>query len=166
MTTEIRQGRPRVGDTRRGSSPIVQARLDAQLFERFEDLRKSDGRSSSDVVRDAIAAYVNGAATGSTPRYAELRPVILPTTLDTLRGPTQGLVTLPTRLDWTPKKTYDLSRAADVNDLYRVVIREGVKADFAQYLNKDLLIKLWPTLQIDLRLVDQWEVAFPELTRR
>lgn len=48
---------------------------------------------------------------------------------------------------------------------YRIVMAEGRRDDFVQYLDRDLLVGLWPTLRTlvspDVREV--WESAFSEL---
>lgn len=51
-------------------------------------------------------------------RYAEIRPYTVPETLEELAGPAAGVVALPTALDWTPKRVYDLSDDADLRMLY------------------------------------------------
>ncbi len=60
-------------------------------------------------------------------RYAEIRPYTVPETLEELAGPAAGVV-LPTVLDWTLKRVYDLSDDVDLRRLYETVIREAMHA--------------------------------------
>ena len=55
--TRIVLGRPRVG-ARAGASPVVRARVPQVLKDRVAAQAKREHRKESDVVRDAVAAYV------------------------------------------------------------------------------------------------------------
>ncbi|MFI9580592.1 transcriptional regulator [Streptomyces sp. NPDC052236] len=48
---------------------------------------------------------------------------------------------------------------------YRVVLAEGTHNDLVQYLNRDLLVSMWPVLRtlISRDIRDVWESAFTEL---
>lgn len=48
---------------------------------------------------------------------------------------------------------------------YRVVLAEGMHDDLVEYLDRDLLVAMWPTLRtlISRDLRDVWESAFYEL---
>lgn len=50
-------GRPPVGENR-GPSPVVRARVPQALKDQVIELAKTQHRAESDIVRDALAAYV------------------------------------------------------------------------------------------------------------
>lgn len=54
----IAVGRPRVG-TKAGQSPVVRARVPQSLKERVTALAEREHRAESDIVREAVAAYVD-----------------------------------------------------------------------------------------------------------
>jgi hypothetical protein len=92
------------------------------------------------------------------------RPTFVPDSLDELCGPTQGVVTLPLLLDWTPANTYDLSSEARVRRLYETVLSEALdENDVAAYVDKATLLRLWRRLRIPRRVRFAWEAAHPEL---
>jgi hypothetical protein len=94
--------------------------------------------------------------------YAAVRPHVVPESLEELAGPTSGEVLLPTRLDWGPERSYRLDVTADTRLLYERVIREALRVeDLRAYLNRDLLVQLWPDLFLPLQLRALWEQAFP-----
>lgn len=55
--TRIVLGRPNVGE-KRGASPVVRARVPQALKDRIAAVAERENRKESDVVRDALAAYV------------------------------------------------------------------------------------------------------------
>lgn len=55
--TRIALGRPALG-ARAGASPVVRARVPQALKDRVTELAEREHRKESDVVRDALAAYV------------------------------------------------------------------------------------------------------------
>jgi len=57
--------------------------------------------------------------------FENTKPVFVPDSLDDLRGPTAGRVTLPLHIDWTPSNTYDLSDAVNTCTMYATVLREA-----------------------------------------
>ncbi|MET7698348.1 hypothetical protein [Streptomyces sp. NPDC005485] len=88
-----------------------------------------------------------------------------PESLDELHGPAHGVVELPLHLAWSGMTSYDLSNPRQRMGLYRTVLHEGLHDDLPRYLNRDLLLELWPVLRtIAGRTV--WEDAFPELASR
>jgi hypothetical protein len=44
--------------------------------------------------------------------YAERRPYVVASSLNDLRGPTTGVITLPHHLDWSGDPHYDLDKPA------------------------------------------------------
>lgn len=51
-------GRPSVGSTKRGPSPVVRARVPQDLKDRVHALAQREQRDESDIVREAVAAYL------------------------------------------------------------------------------------------------------------
>ncbi|MEU8226848.1 hypothetical protein [Kribbella sp. NPDC048915] len=96
--------------------------------------------------------------------YASMIPYVVPASLDLLQGPTAGVVELPTRLDWSPNSRYDLASLDEAIGLYNKVISEAsTEADLTQYLNRDVLVALWPRLRLPRRCAELWNQRFPEL---
>lgn len=56
--THIVLGRPSVDRATTGASPVIRARVPQALKDRITAMAKSQHRRESDVVRDALAAYV------------------------------------------------------------------------------------------------------------
>ncbi|MEV6487104.1 hypothetical protein AB0M20_00495 [Actinoplanes sp. NPDC051633] len=96
--------------------------------------------------------------------YSERKPYVVADTLTTLSGPTRGVVTLPSHLDWSGDAVYDLSRPGCLASMYRVVLNEAATVeDLRAWLSGDLLVRLWPTLWLPRQLRRRWEERFPEL---
>lgn len=55
---QLAMGRPPVG-AKRGPSPVVRARVPQALKDRVHDLAQREQRDESDIVRAALAAYVD-----------------------------------------------------------------------------------------------------------
>ncbi|WP_424642825.1 hypothetical protein [Embleya sp. AB8] len=97
-------------------------------------------------------------------RYADVRPYTVPDTFAELTGPAEGIVVLPTSLDWTPKQAYDLADDVDVRLLYETVLREAMHTEeVGRHVNGALLVHIWPQLWLPLRLRVMWESKFPDL---
>jgi hypothetical protein len=88
-----------------------------------------------------------------------------PAALSELVGPQHGTVTLPLHLAWSGLTTFDLDQPRLRMSYYRIVLAEGLQDDLVRFLNRDLLVSLWPTLRTlvsrDVREV--WESSFDEL---
>jgi hypothetical protein len=96
--------------------------------------------------------------------YAAMIPYVVPSSLDVLQGPTAGSIDLPTRLDWGPNRRYDLGSPDAAIALYSKVISEASsQADLTEYLNRDVLVALWPRLRLPRRCAELWNQAFPQL---
>lgn len=96
--------------------------------------------------------------------YAHTRPIAVPESLSNLRGQADGEVELPLRLDWTPRRFYNLSKRSSVRSLYETVLRSALDVkDVQAYVNHDLLIGVWVELRIPARIRTAWEERFPEL---
>ncbi|MFF7642746.1 hypothetical protein [Streptomyces canus] len=92
----------------------------------------------------------------------------MPESLDELHGPAHGVVELPLHLAWSGMTSYDLDKPRQRMGLYRTVLHEGLHDDLPRYLNRDLLLDLWPVLRslIGRTVRTVWEDAFPELASR
>ena len=96
--------------------------------------------------------------------YAHTRPIAVPENFSELTGPATGAIELPLRLDWTPRRCYDLSKPSSVCSLYETVLRSAIDVDdVTAYINGDLLMAVWETLRISARIRTAWERRFPEL---
>ncbi|MEW2400285.1 transcriptional regulator [Streptomyces sp. NPDC046862] len=89
----------------------------------------------------------------------------LPSSLNELTGPEHGMVELPLHIAWSGLRTLDLDRPRQRMSLYRTVLGEGLHDDLCRFLNKSILLELWPVLHklISTAIKDVWEEAFPEL---
>ncbi|MET9774604.1 hypothetical protein ABZ023_10070 [Streptomyces sp. NPDC006367] len=92
----------------------------------------------------------------------------LPESLDELRGQTQGVVELPLHMAWSGMTSYDLSKPRQRMGLYRTVLHEGLRDDLPRYLDRDLLLQMWPVLRtlVGRTVRTVWEDAFPQLASR
>ncbi|MFE0136416.1 hypothetical protein ACFWY6_33345 [Streptomyces sp. NPDC059037] len=89
----------------------------------------------------------------------------LPAALDELGGPEGGKVELPLHLAWSGLRVFDISDVKLLLGLYRIVLNNGSRDDFVEYLNPDLLIRYWPILRkmLGRGVRVPWEETFPEL---
>lgn len=96
-----------------------------------------------------------------------MRPVIVPGSLDDLRGPGSGMVELPVSVYWSGSRQFDLADPHQAAALCDAVLDTAATADvLARYLNADLLIQAWPVLGMNRVKRDAWERRFPVLRRR
>ncbi|HEX4830907.1 MAG TPA: hypothetical protein VH478_07435 [Trebonia sp.] len=100
-------------------------------------------------------------------RSHALRPVVVAASLDRLRGPVAGLVELPQRLFWSgAERVFDLSDPGRLLEMYEVVFDAArTEADLAEYLNGEMLIRVWPDLAVAPRARRAWEDAHQGLNR-
>jgi len=93
------------------------------------------------------------------------RRAIVVTDLASLRGPAEGTVELPLRLYWSgPSPVFDLAKPDMRRWLYQIVLREAVfPEELTTYLNRDLLIALWPELFLPRGVRRAWEEHHPVL---
>lgn len=93
------------------------------------------------------------------------RPVTVTHALADLAGPTHGQVRLPSSLEWSSGRVFDLGDDSDLRLLYETVLREARDAgDLARYLDSELLISVWPQLWLPPRVRRVWESSFSVLT--
>jgi hypothetical protein len=111
---------------------------------------------------------LSGADADDLALYREKFRRRLPKSLDELQGPTQGVVELPLHMAWSGMTSYDMSKPRQRMGLYRTVLHEGLRDDLPRYLNRDLLLQLWPVLRtlVGRTVRAVWEDAFPQLASR
>lgn len=106
----------------------------------------------------------------ATPSVPELRRTRfarrLPAKLSELGGPAHGHIDLPLHLAWSGLSRFDLDQPRLRMGCYRIVLAEGQHDDLVHYLNRELLVAMWPVLRtlISRDIRDVWEDAFNELT--
>lgn len=99
--------------------------------------------------------------------YADLRPHVVVDDLESLHGPTDSVVELPLRMDWSPKRRYDLADDGDRRLLYERALNEALRIeDLRTFLNGDLLVELWPRLWLPQQVRALWEERFGQLASR
>ncbi|MFR9799256.1 hypothetical protein ACL02U_25685 [Streptomyces sp. MS06] len=108
---------------------------------------------------------LSGAVAEDLALYREKFRRRLPESLDQLCGPTQGVVELPLHMAWSGMTSYDMSKPRQRMGLYRTVLHEGLRDDLPQFLNRDLLLQMWPVLRtlVGRTVRTVWEEAFPQL---
>ncbi|SNY28164.1 hypothetical protein [Paractinoplanes atraurantiacus] len=95
------------------------------------------------------------------------KPVVVPERLDSLTGPTTGIVVLPRHLKWSGNSRYDLDQPGRIADLYRTVLNEAATSDdLSRYLDRATLLDLWSSMWLPVALRGKWEDRFPELRHR
>jgi hypothetical protein len=101
------------------------------------------------------------------PAARQLRPTVVPGSLDDLRGPASGVVELPVRLYWSGSRRFDLADPHQAADLCEAVLDTAATAgDITGWLNAGLLIRAWPVLGMSRAKRDVWESRFPVLRHR
>lgn len=99
-------------------------------------------------------------------RPRQLRPIIVPTSLAELHGPSSGLVAPPRRLWWSGEEgtVFDVGNRGQATELYEAVF-EAARAyhDITDYLNAELLVELWSELGMRRATRQAWEAAHPAL---
>jgi hypothetical protein len=101
------------------------------------------------------------------PRRAYAKPVVLPESLDDLRGPTSGVVYLPRHLKWSGSARYDLDTAGRIMDMYRTVLNEAVSVDdLGAFLDRGALLDLWESMWLPDPVRQAWESRFHVLAVR
>lgn len=97
--------------------------------------------------------------------FRERYKASLPSRLDDLTGPAQGVVQLPLHLAWSGMTAFAVDQPKLCASMYYIVLLEGQRHDIIAYVNRDLLISNWPILRklADRILREVWESAFPEL---
>lgn len=96
-------------------------------------------------------------------RYADYVPYYTPARLDDLCGPAVGSVIAPPNISTAPDPGYDLAVPGQVRALYSATVRDGNQEQQEALLNKDVLTRLWPELNLPARCRSIWETEFPQL---
>ena len=111
-----------------------------------------------------ILHYMDTADSRGAPVARYRRPYAVAESLDLLRGPSSGMVRLPTHLDWSGNAVYDLDAPGRIIDLYRAVLIEAAAPeDLYAYLDAGILRRLWALLWLPVQLRKAWEQKFPIL---
>ncbi|TMR95103.1 hypothetical protein [Nonomuraea basaltis] len=97
--------------------------------------------------------------------YADIRPYAVAESLDELRGPVHGVVTLPHELAWSGRRSFDLDDSYDLGALYKIVLEEGSQEHLRALLNGEVLRRHWGEFLPARRVRALWEEQFPELRR-
>ncbi|PUB31789.1 hypothetical protein C8K30_101306 [Promicromonospora sp. AC04] len=132
------------------------------------EIRHNEGMDTSPPAPPAATSSRSGVEVEDLALYRAKFQRRLPASLDMLRGPSGGMVVLPQHVAWSGMTSYALDKPRQRMSLYRIVLHEGLHDDLLVYLNRDLLLELWPVLR---RLVGRtvrgvWEDAFPQLAAR
>ena len=98
--------------------------------------------------------------------YADHIPYVTPDSLDDLRGPTSGVVTVGPHIDTSLNPVYEVSDPRRARELYGATVRDGSVVDQVRILDRRLLLRLWPQLNLPTRCRALWEQRFPELAAR
>jgi hypothetical protein len=92
-------------------------------------------------------------------------PYEVPERLEDLRGPAEGVLTLPQHVYWGPKAECDLGDPEGVIKAYQAILREGARADQEELMNAGLLVRVWNELMLPVRCRNLWENKFPQLAQ-
>ncbi|GAB2468792.1 hypothetical protein GCM10027063_06470 [Promicromonospora xylanilytica] len=98
--------------------------------------------------------------------YADHIPYATPDSLSDLRGPTSGVVTVGPHIDTSMNPVYEVSNVRRARELYSATVRDGSVDDQVAILDRGLLLRLWPRLDLPARCRAVWEHRFPELAAR
>lgn len=97
-------------------------------------------------------------------RYADGRPAVVPGALTDLAGPQHGRVRLPSSLEWSSDREFDVDDDSDLRLLYETVLREARRPDdISRFVDAALLNAVWPRLWLPQRVRHAWESSFPTL---
>jgi hypothetical protein len=93
------------------------------------------------------------------------RRAIVVTDLASLRGPANGTAELPLWLFWSSAdRRFDLDSAPTRRWLYQTVLREAARPSYlTDYLNRGILLRLWPDLRLPAGVRRAWEELHPIL---
>lgn len=96
-----------------------------------------------------------------------LRAVIVANSLDDLHGPVHGKVRLPLHLDASVRPVYDLDQDYFRRLVYRLVLLEASTIeDLSSWLDRDTLVRDWPTLYLPRVVRAAWERSHSVLRER
>jgi hypothetical protein len=96
--------------------------------------------------------------------FGDRKRYVVAASLTELRGPTSGVVTLPSHIDWSGKASYALDRPARLASMYKSVLMEATRVDdLRAWLNGEALTRLWSSLWLPSPLRHAWEERFEVL---
>lgn len=96
---------------------------------------------------------------GRTGRESAVRrPPAIPGDLDDVSiDKAAGVVELPLHVQWSGRRSYDLSDRADRARVYELVLREGTEDDVRRFVRLDELVELWDDLLLPAHVRAAWE---------
>jgi hypothetical protein len=71
----------------------------------------------------------------------------LPSSLEGLLGPVSGKVELPLHIAWSGRRVYDVGDSDQRLALYALLLAEAQREDLERFLNRELLVSMWPQLR-------------------
>jgi hypothetical protein len=87
-----------------------------------------------------------------------IAPSFSPSAGEELDGPNvSGRVQLPTHLDWSTRRKFDLTDPIDRRRVYELVLREGDLEDLRRYVDPRDLAELFDTLVLPEPIRAAWE---------
>ncbi|WP_394281933.1 hypothetical protein [Corynebacterium sp.] len=91
-------------------------------------------------------------------------PFDVPASLDDLKGPATGMMEVPHSIMWARSDNHvvDLANDTAITSAYREILGSATLAQLTQLVNKDHLVRLWPTT-FDATIRKAWEESFEEL---
>lgn len=120
-----------------------------------------DVRTLARLVEGCGSRLVLGVAerTGRTgDETAIRRPPAIP---DDLADPSvekaDGVVELPLHVQWSGRRSYDLSDRADRSRVYELVLREGTEDDVRRFVRLEVLEELWDDLLLPAHVRAGWD---------
>ena len=94
---------------------------------------------------------------------ARRRPFAVPASLDELDGPSaSGNIVLPSHLDWSSRRSYDLDDPRDRRRVYEIVLREGTLDDLRRYVGAEELVAIFDVLFLPQDIHDAWRQLITE----
>ena len=99
--------------------------------------------------------------------FRDIKPYDVPESLDDLRGPDGGVITLPSGVHRGPgEAAVDLDEDGGTVFAYKLLLEEGMVGDLCRLVHRDRLTRVWGELRLPVRARELWEGRFPELASR
>lgn len=100
-------------------------------------------------------------------RFRDIKPYETVDSLDDLRGPAEGAITLPVDVYWSGlRDTFDVTNPRQRRVAYQAALSNGRRDHIIEFVNRELLLEAWPRLALDARVVELWSQRFPEIAAR
>jgi hypothetical protein len=84
--------------------------------------------------------------TDALPSWTSHLPLWIPDDLSELLGPRDGVVDLPLDLCWSGRTRYEIGSFPQRVALYNLVIVQGARKHYLEFLNPEHLLEAWPLL--------------------